>query len=441
MRLAIYSDLAYRSDGDVVSTDQAFVRFVAELPPLVDEVVILGRLAPEPGRDPYALDRDGVRFVGLPHYRSVWDVAGVLRAARASCRTFAHELRAVDAVWLFGPHPMALLFAWIARRQGTPLLLGVRQNYPEYVAARVPGALWRWAIPVAHALELAWRRLARTAPTVALGEELAEQYRGGAPVLVAGFPLVTRRELVSLDDALSRPWDGDLRVLSVGRLDPEKNPRLLLDVVRELRREDPRWRLTIVGDGPLRAELEAAGGDMAEFRGYVASGPELWEEYRRSNVFLHVSLTEGLPQVLAEAQATGLPIVATEVGGVRAALDGGRAALLVPPRDPGAVVAALRRLADDTGERDRLIRASVALAAEGTMETQQQTDRRVRTYGARLAIDGVSSAACPTPRPDRTPRPSHRSHPHPGPVARSPDGRSPRSGRAASRRYSRSSTS
>lgn len=372
MRLGVYSDLSYSADGDTISTDQAFIRFVAELPPLVDEVVIFGRLAPEPGRGPYALPAGRTRFVRLPHYQSVWDVRGVLRAAARSSRIVARELGTVDAFWVFGPHPLALLFALAARRRGVPLMLGVRQHYPEYVAARVPGPAWRWTVPVAHALDWAWRRLARRAPTVAVGEPLAARYRGGAPVLAAAFPLVTRSELVPLERALARSWTGELRVLSVGRLDPEKNPHLLLDAFDELRRADPRWRLTVVGDGPLRAALEARRPEGVDFRGYVASGPELWRAYDESVAFLHVSLTEGLPQVLAEAQAAGLPIVATDVGGVRAAVAGGDAALLVPPRDRDALVRALRRLADEPELRERLVGRSVELAAESTMEREQE---------------------------------------------------------------------
>jgi glycosyltransferase involved in cell wall biosynthesis len=372
VRLGVYSDLAYRSDGATVSTDQAFVRFVAGLPPLVEEVVLFGRLDPEPGRAPYVLPPSGVRFVPLPHYASVWDVRDVLRAARGSARIVARELASVDAFWVFGPHPLALLFALLARRRRTPLLLGVRQHYPEYVAARVPGRAWRWTVAVAQLLDLAWRGLARRSPTVAIGEPLAARYRGGAPVLAAAFPLVSRDDLVPLERALARSWEGDLRLISVGRLDPEKNPRLLIDAFAALRREDPRWRLTVVGDGPLRAELEAARPEGVDFRGYVPSGAELRQAYDESVAFLHVSLTEGLPQVLAEAQAAGLPIVATDVGGVRAALEGGKAALLVQPRDGDAIVRALRRLADDTELRDALIRRSVALAEQTTMEQEQE---------------------------------------------------------------------
>jgi glycosyltransferase involved in cell wall biosynthesis len=375
LRLGVYSDLKYRRDDGGLSTDRAFIRFVTSLPPRVDEVVIFGRLDPEEGRYPYALPTEGVRFVALPFYPQVTALRGLVGAVRRSAAIFRAELDRLDAVWIFGPHPLSDRFARIARKHGTPLVLGVRQDYPSYIGNRLPSRLWSWAIPVSHGLERSFRRLGRHAPTVALGAEIAANYSGGAPVLTTGFSLVRRDELVSDVEALAKPWDGPLRVLSVGRLDPEKNPLLLVEIAELLRKRNSRWSLAIAGDGPLQDALERRiaerGLDEAvELLGYVPNGPELWAEYRRSHVFLHVSLTEGLPQVLFEAQGAGLPVVATDVGGVSAAVGGGESALLVPPEDAAAAAEALMRLAADEPERRRLIATGLANAREQTIEAQ-----------------------------------------------------------------------
>lgn len=377
MRLGVYADLVYRSDGDTLSTDFAFVRFPASLPPRVDEVVLFGRLDPRPGREPYAIPRDGVRFVALPHYPSVFHVDRVLAAVRGSYAAFTRELPRLDAVWLFGPSPISVLLAAAARRGGVPVFLGVRQDYPRYVANRLPSRRWAWAVAAAWLLELAYRALARRAPTVAVGADLARRYRGGgAPVLASGFSLVGAGELVDPEDATTRSWDGDeLHVLSVGRIEPEKNPLLLAEVLARLRDRDPRWRLRVAGVGKLADALAARArvlglGDALELLGYVANGPELLRLYRESHAFLHVSLTEGVPQVLFEAQASGTPIVATDVGGVAAALEDGRTGLLVPPADAEAAAAALERLRDDPDLRRRLVESGLEHAREETLDAQ-----------------------------------------------------------------------
>jgi glycosyltransferase involved in cell wall biosynthesis len=375
MRLGVYTDLVYRVDNDVVSTDRAFIRFPTSLPPRIEEIVLFGRLDPTPGRSPYALPSADVRLIPLPYYPRVDALAPMLRALPASCRAFARELGALDAVWIFGPHPLALAFALLARARRTPLVLGVRQDYPMYIANRLPSERWRWAVPVARGLERAFLRLAAKAPVVALGDELASRYeRSGAPVLSTGFSLVRTAEVVSREEALGRSWDGELRILSVGRLDPEKNPLLLVEVLARLLADSSRWRLTVAGEGPLRGPVEQRASELGvhanlELLGYVPNGPALWDLYARSHVFLHVSFTEGLPQVVFEAQAAGLPMVATDVGGVAGAVDGA-GALLVPPNDPDAAVAALTRIAGDADLRCALVDAALAAAVRGTMEAQ-----------------------------------------------------------------------
>ncbi len=376
MRLGVYSDLAYRSDGETLSTHQAFVRFVTSLPPRVDEVVLFGRLDPEPGRSHYVLPREHVRFVPLPHYPAVTAVAAQARSVLRSKRVFDAELNELDAVCIFGPHPMAVVFALAARRRRVPLFLGVRQDYPAYIANRLPGPMWVWAIPVAHALERLFRRLARSAPAVVLGEELGRKYRAaGADVLATGFSLVRRAELTSLEDALAKPWDGELRLLSVGRLAREKNPLLLADILARLRARTSRWRLAVAGDGPLMITLadraaKLGVSDALDLLGYVPSGPQLWDLYAQSHAFLHVSLTEGLPQVLWEAQGAGLPVVATDVGGVSGAVGHGMSAVLIPPNDAGAAAGALTQLVHDEALRKRLIVAGLENAESETMEAQ-----------------------------------------------------------------------
>ncbi len=373
MRLGVFYDMPYRSDGRQISVDVPVIRFITGLPPRVDEVVLFGRLDPVPGTFTYVLPDEHVRLVPLPFYPSIFALPALLRAVPGTVRRFLAELPKVDAVWIFGPNPLSVVLALVALAKRKQVFLGVRQDYPEYIAARLPSPRWRWALPVASLFEQLFRLISRRVPTTVEGEQVAASYRvGRAPVFSGGFSLIRRDELTPLDEALARSWEGEIRLVSVGRIDPEKNPLLMLDVVEGL---DARWRLAVVGSGPLLDEMERAVserglGDRVELLGYVQNGEPLWTVYRSSNAFLHVSLTEGHPMVFFEAESVGLPIVATDVGGVSAALGAGERGLLVPPRDAGAMVEALTRLAAEPALRERLIRAGTAHAEANTMEAR-----------------------------------------------------------------------
>ena len=97
-------------------------------------------------------------------------------------------------------------------------------------------------------------------------------------------------------------------------------------------------------------------------------GDGLRDAYREAHAFLHVSWTEGLPQVLFEAFAAQLPAVATAVGSVPEA--GGDAVLLVPPGDPEAPARRLLELAGDAQLRDRLVSAGLERARAHSMEAE-----------------------------------------------------------------------
>lgn len=366
LRLGVYADLSYRRDADGLSTDRAFVRFLTGLAPLTDGLVLFGRVDPRPGRAPNAV-RPEIRFVELPFYPRVSDLPRLAGAVYGAARAFERELDRLDAVWLFGPHPLSLVFAALARRRGKHVFLGVRQEMGSYIGNRLPSRAWAWTLPVAHGLEAAYRRLARTAATVVVGEALGRVYgRSGGPLLATGFSLIEDDAIAPLATALAREWGDEVRLLSVGRLDPEKNPLLLPRIVDLL---PPRFSLDVIGVGSLEPQLRALAGERIRLHGYVAH-PELAARYRAAHAFLHVSLTEGLPQVLFEAEAAGIPIVATEVGGVADAVGHGDRALLVAPRDADAAAEAVLRLDRDADLRRGLVERGLAHVRGETMDAQ-----------------------------------------------------------------------
>jgi glycosyltransferase involved in cell wall biosynthesis len=371
LRLAVYTDYPYQRQGDAIYTERAFVIFLEALAGSIERVVLTGRLNPVAGRGERSHYRvsDAIDFVPLPHYDSLAQPRAVLAATAGSLRAFWRLLRRVDAVWLLGPHPLCLAFAALAKLRGKPVFLGVRQDLRRYARARHPHR--RGMHLAADLLEFAYRLLARRCPAIVVGPDLARKYARARRLLPISVSLISASAISDESEMPSRSYDQELRVLTVGRLESEKNPCLLADILARLSSGGRRWRLVVCGEGPLekplRERLRQLGVQrQAELVGYLPIHGGLLDLYRESHVFLHVSWTEGVPQVLFESFAVGLPVVATDVGGVAEAV--GDAALLIPPGDAGAAAAALERLVGDPELRGRLVAGGLERVRARTIE-------------------------------------------------------------------------
>lgn len=146
---------------------------------------------------------------------------------------------------------------------------------------------------------------------------------------------------------------GSVRLIFVGRLAPEKNLGALIEAVREL-----KVKLDIIGQGPCRESLQAQAADMPQvrFRG-VLPHEQLPALLAASDIFVFPSLYEGHPKTPIEAMACGLPIIGSDVPGIRELIDHGRTGLLCCS-DSKSLRQAIVSLLDDSERRLRMGRAA-----------------------------------------------------------------------------------
>jgi glycosyltransferase involved in cell wall biosynthesis len=369
MRLAVYTDYPYHLIGDRVYAERAFAVFLARLAPHFERLTVIGRLAPPSDRGRYELGED-VGLIALPYYPRLSDPLPALQGMAGSFRTYWRALGDIDCVWLFGPHPLAFPFAAMAWLRKKQVVLGVREDLPEYVRTRHPD---RRLLQIAsRAMAWGFRTIGRACAVVAVGPAIAHHYRRSRRLLQITVSLVEEADIVR-PESKRADYGGQLSVLSVGRLESEKNPLMLADVLARLLAYDPRWRLIVCGEGTLVDELDERFRELgveasAELRGYVPLDGGLSSLYRECHMLLHVSWTEGLPQVLYEAFAAALPVVATDVGGIATAT--GDAVTLIPAGDPDAAARALRELSEDNVLRRSRIAAGNALVRRATIQAE-----------------------------------------------------------------------
>jgi colanic acid/amylovoran biosynthesis glycosyltransferase len=202
------------------------------------------------------------------------------------------------------------------------------------------------------------------------------------------FPFVERRP----------PASGPIQILTVARLVEVKGIEYAIRAVARVRRHEPNIAFRIVGDGPLRDSLTRLARDLdvsdcVEFLG-AQTHQALTSLYAQAHLFVLPSIVasdgaeEGLGGVLTEAQAVGLPVVATETGGIPENVLNGRSGYLVPQRDPDALAERLIHLIDHPDLWAHLGRAGRA-HVQKNFDLEKANDRLVRIY--RNLADGRPS--------------------------------------------------
>jgi len=176
-------------------------------------------------------------------------------------------------------------------------------------------------------------------------------------------------------------------------LAPHKSQTDLLRAAALARGDAPRLTVWIAGEGPLRGALEeeqrALGlGTVVRFLGFREDVNDL---LRAADLFVVSSYLEGMGTATLDAMAAGLPVVATRVGGIPEIVDDGVTGILVPPRDPGALGAAMVRLAGDAALRARFGVAGRARVREFSADRTEERTRAL--YDEVLVNRGCAPAA------------------------------------------------
>jgi glycosyltransferase involved in cell wall biosynthesis len=149
------------------------------------------------------------------------------------------------------------------------------------------------------------------------------------------------------------------------RLVDEKDPDLWIDTAAEIVKARPDIRFLIIGHGPLHGSIlrRARRRELSERLVLTDSMSDVGLGYAALDVLLLTSSVEGLPNALVEAQAAGRPVVATDVGGTREAIDDGRTGLIVAQRSPRLLAQAVLRVLADASFRERVRTEGPSFAA------------------------------------------------------------------------------
>ena len=302
--------------------------YLAQLLPALTEELDVTIAAWGPGPLRAAAEAAGASYVPLQHVRRpispLHDVLGLVELIRLFRRVRPDIVHANSSK----AGILGRLAAWIAR---VPSRIFTAHGWAFAAYSGATSKAYLWA-------DRALRPL--TTATICVAEN--ELRIGVAAGTCSAARTVVIHNAVDVQAApRATPDVGTPLVVSVGRLKYPKDTRTLLEAAARVPGD---WRLQVVGDGPERAALEPLASDKLELVGERNDVPEL---LATASVFVLSSRSEGLPISVLEAMAAGLPVIASDVGGLREQVEDGVTGLLVPAGDVAALATALERLVGD----------------------------------------------------------------------------------------------
>ena len=388
------------ADGSVWEAEGSFGRYVDSLAPYFDEIILSVPVFEAPPATGSRLQATNVRLAPLPYFAGPRQFYPMLPAVFRRLRAWVREC---DVVHLRVPSPAAIFAFRLARAERKPMFLLVVGDYEALLPYLPYSGIKKILFGRYVAFEeWALRHMATRVLTFANGAALRDKHeRQGAMVVETTTTTLSLPDIGSRSDTCATT---PIRLLTVSRIDPRKGLLTLPGAVAALVSLGYDVTLDLVGPtigqigdaerDAIAAEAKRLGVEArVSLRGAIPLD-QLMPLYRRYDAFvLPTQPGEGIPRVLMEAMAAGLPVVTTGVSGIGSLIRHDENGVVIPDSSAASVAAAVRRLIEDAPLRRRVIAGGYQTARAHTLERQAAAMMRVVADRLHVRVNAVAEVA------------------------------------------------
>ncbi len=401
MKLSIIrNSLVYKVNGHYYSSD-TFLHFVKFWAPYFKSILLI--VGMKELDDPSELDRfnlkkpldlpDNMILYEMKHFQAT--VIGYYKNLFSLIKDNLVEYREIfaksDVLLLMVPSIVSMVSYFVLRSTGVPIISYVIGDQVEIIkhGSKYKGLMNLFALAVSRAHEFVHKRIINNSRAVFyVGSDLEKKYPFSGEFAYKTFSsVILEEDIVSRSSFLDK---GPVRLLYLGRIAHEKGLQYLVDSIRILKEQmDIEVELTLCGMGPetqnLKNRVSVLGIEgSVHFRGFIGHGVQLDLIFAENDIFVLPSLSEGIPKVLLEAMAKGLPVIATNVGGIPDIIENHKNGLLVPSASAESLAQAVIELIDD---KDKMIEIS----RQGNMFASEHTAIKHAKFISEAILNAIDS--------------------------------------------------
>jgi len=364
--------LGVRSNGKTM-IHCGFGRAVDEIAKSFSKCYLSIPIGPNDGTRDYVLQSDNIELIPRPFFGKTFQKMKhpihILRSAKKL-------VDVSDVIFIRSTLPYLPLIHIYAILKGKPIVQWMIGDIPVLLRANphLTGPVGMLKIALAR-LDEKWFQLIRKSSMVYMltsGCALYEKYKSPRISTVVSSSIREDEIYYRQDTCQKDP----VRILFVGQPRPTKGLIYLVEALSKLK-TSRQVQLAIVGDeqkylaekARIQERTQQLGLiDKVSWEGYAKELPGLFDQMRRSDIFVFPTLSEGAPQVLIETRAFGLPVISTWVGGIPSSVQNGKDGILVPPKDSQALAEAIDKVIEDDQLRKKLILNGYATVKRFTVE-------------------------------------------------------------------------
>ncbi|NSW90262.1 MAG: glycosyltransferase [Firmicutes bacterium] len=372
--LVVFYGMLLKKISNKYYCNGAFGRYIDELAKkynvlfLVVPVITLNN---EKYINDYEIKSTNIIFQEIPEYNSYFEALKKAKLIKETIKKHSSQWNSV--VYIRWPVPFFKYVFNIASRKALPVCFHLVGDSKTVISegTKYKGILKILAIKFAEYNEYIIKKLIKITPTLVNGSGLRRLYsQDNKFIKEICTSTFSKKEIESSIKEINKEL---IKILYVGYLRHEKGLQYLLEAVKLLRKENVNVYLTIIGEGDILVELKKVVIDLeidkfVNFKGYIPLGETLFNEYKKHDIFVLPSISEGTPRVLLEAMCKGLAVIATNVGGIPYSVKNEYNGILVKPKDSKALANSILKVINDDDLRKYIITNGFEFAQKNTLE-------------------------------------------------------------------------